>query len=296
MDEYGDFCDDDGHANTTRAANRVRYATFAENLKKQFENHHGHRPDALTKGRWTDAEHHKFLQAIRLFGKDWRKVQEFIGSRTGAQIRSHAQKYFITMQKQEGTVEVDKNNRIINEGRGFTERSLNILLKKICDIESKEEAMARGLLDLAEGEDLTGQSVNHDMESLYPPKKALPLIKTMYIRDPSRSQFHVKKYNRQEMEQDEDLMGEAYADIKYDEFLRIKPEVVEELRRQHEEFLKEQQEMEHEDMCLALETRKSRADSIFRVKKIARNDEGHQDEWGGYDSESSGFAHYFKCS
>ena len=28
-----------------------------------------------TKGRWTDDEHKKFLQGIRLFGKDWRKIQ-----------------------------------------------------------------------------------------------------------------------------------------------------------------------------------------------------------------------------
>jgi SHAQKYF class myb-like DNA-binding protein len=36
------------------------------------------------KGRWTETEHNKFLEAIRLYGKDWRKVQEFIGTRSGA--------------------------------------------------------------------------------------------------------------------------------------------------------------------------------------------------------------------
>ena len=29
-----------------------------------------------------------------MFGKDWRSIEEHIGSRTCAQIRSHAQKYF----------------------------------------------------------------------------------------------------------------------------------------------------------------------------------------------------------
>lgn len=33
--------------------------------------------------------------AIRLYGKDWRKVEDFVKTRSGAQIRSHAQKYFI---------------------------------------------------------------------------------------------------------------------------------------------------------------------------------------------------------
>ena len=42
------------------------------------------------KGRWREEEHLRFLQAIRLYGKDWRKVEDFIGTRSAAQIRSHA--------------------------------------------------------------------------------------------------------------------------------------------------------------------------------------------------------------
>ena len=89
------------------------------------------------------------------------------------------------MQKQEGTVQVDKNNKIINEGRGFTERSLNILLKKICDKECKEEAIARGIPDALVVDDLASSTHERDTSFLY--KKALPLIRTMHIRDPSRS-------------------------------------------------------------------------------------------------------------
>lgn len=36
----------------------------------------------------------RFLQALKLFGKDWHKVESFVSTRTSAQIRSHAQKYF----------------------------------------------------------------------------------------------------------------------------------------------------------------------------------------------------------
>lgn len=45
-------------------------------------------------GRWTEEEHQKFLEGLKMFGKDWRSIEEYIGSRTCAQIRSHAQKYF----------------------------------------------------------------------------------------------------------------------------------------------------------------------------------------------------------
>lgn len=43
------------------------------------------------------------------------------------------------MQKKDGNVVVDENNKIINEERGFTERSLNILLQKIVDIEKNHK-------------------------------------------------------------------------------------------------------------------------------------------------------------
>ena len=37
---------------------------------------------------------------MRLHGKDWKKVEDFIGTRTGAQIRSHAQKYFLRIEEE----------------------------------------------------------------------------------------------------------------------------------------------------------------------------------------------------
>lgn len=37
-----------------------------------------------TSGRWTDEEHKKFLRALELYGKDWKKVEEHIGTRTSA--------------------------------------------------------------------------------------------------------------------------------------------------------------------------------------------------------------------
>lgn len=52
-----------------------------------------------TKGRWTDAEHNRFIEALRRFGKDWYRVEEFIGTRSSAQIRSHAQKFCTKLEK-----------------------------------------------------------------------------------------------------------------------------------------------------------------------------------------------------
>mmetsp|Transcript_26741 Transcript_26741/g.82105 ORF Transcript_26741/g.82105 Transcript_26741/m.82105 type:complete len:300 (+) Transcript_26741:194-1093(+) len=49
-------------------------------------------------GRWTRAEHEEFLRCLEIYGREWKKVSQKITTRTAAQIRSHAQKYFKKIQ------------------------------------------------------------------------------------------------------------------------------------------------------------------------------------------------------
>lgn len=53
----------------------------------------------MQNGRWTEAEHNRFIEGLRLYGKDWRLIEEHIGTRTCSQIRSHAQKYYLRLDK-----------------------------------------------------------------------------------------------------------------------------------------------------------------------------------------------------
>mmetsp|Transcript_26944 Transcript_26944/g.72326 ORF Transcript_26944/g.72326 Transcript_26944/m.72326 type:complete len:275 (-) Transcript_26944:760-1584(-) len=50
-------------------------------------------------GRWTQEEHDLFLRGMAIYGRRWTKVAEVVGTRTTVQVRSHAQKYEMKVEK-----------------------------------------------------------------------------------------------------------------------------------------------------------------------------------------------------
>ncbi|KAJ7565212.1 hypothetical protein O6H91_02G052900 [Diphasiastrum complanatum] len=61
------------------------------------------KPYKLTKQpeKWTDEEHEKFLEALKLHGRAWRRIEEHVATKTVVQVRSHAQKFFSKVEKEE---------------------------------------------------------------------------------------------------------------------------------------------------------------------------------------------------
>ena len=47
------------------------------------------------RGRWSSKEQKLFLEGLRLYNRNWKLIAEYIKTRNGTQVRSHAQKYFI---------------------------------------------------------------------------------------------------------------------------------------------------------------------------------------------------------
>ncbi|KAA8533673.1 hypothetical protein F0562_031190 [Nyssa sinensis] len=76
-------------------------ATASTTSSSEDPNKKIRKPYTITKSResWTEPEHDKFLEALQLFDRDWKKIEAFVGSKTVIQIRSHAQKYFLKVQK-----------------------------------------------------------------------------------------------------------------------------------------------------------------------------------------------------
>ena len=63
-------------------------------------------------GRWTEAEHESFMIAMKLYGKQWKPIAKFIGTRSSTQVRSHAQKYYLNLEN------VRKRNEKYRAGEG----------------------------------------------------------------------------------------------------------------------------------------------------------------------------------
>ncbi|XP_011085926.1 protein REVEILLE 1 [Sesamum indicum] len=63
------------------------------------------KPYTITKQRerWTEEEHKKFIEALKLYGRAWRKIEEHVGTKTAVQIRSHAQKFFSKVVRESNT-------------------------------------------------------------------------------------------------------------------------------------------------------------------------------------------------
>eukprot|EP00250_Pteridium_aquilinum_P013311 c21265_g1_i2 orf=486-1439(+) len=85
-----------GAAEILAAVTDTPVVSTAEDMSKKVR-----KPYTITKSResWTEQEHDKFLEALQLFDRDWKKIEAFVGSKTVIQIRSHAQKYFLKVQK-----------------------------------------------------------------------------------------------------------------------------------------------------------------------------------------------------
>ena len=41
-------------------------------------------------GRWSSDEHRRFIEALRIYGKDWQQIEDAVKTRSSAQIWSHA--------------------------------------------------------------------------------------------------------------------------------------------------------------------------------------------------------------
>ena len=93
-------------------------------LNKVYDNMKNNNKDnGVNEGRWSYEEHIKFIEGIIQFGKNWKNVQKYVGSRTSAQARSHAQKFFLKLK----TMKNNNKDNGVNEGRWSYEEHIKFI-------------------------------------------------------------------------------------------------------------------------------------------------------------------------
>lgn len=88
-----------------------------------------------SRGRWTEGEKKAFVEAVWLYGKSWKKVESYVGTRSGTQIRSHAQKYFLKEREKASKKNLKKKSIVATEANSTERCEANINLNE------KEDAM-----------------------------------------------------------------------------------------------------------------------------------------------------------
>ncbi|EGB08902.1 hypothetical protein AURANDRAFT_9191, partial [Aureococcus anophagefferens] len=50
--------------------------------------------------RWSEEEHKQFLDLMTKYGRSWTRISQVMMTRTEPQVRSHAQKHFLRVNRQ----------------------------------------------------------------------------------------------------------------------------------------------------------------------------------------------------
>ena len=107
--------------------------------------------------RWSKKEKFKFLEGFYKFGFDWKKINKNISSRTGIQVRSHAQKFLLSLRKfKDDSLGIDFTNDVYDDRKK--------LLNKIREIINNNEKgnMLMVLTNKLSKKNLLKERINHE--------------------------------------------------------------------------------------------------------------------------------------
>ena len=108
-------------------------------------------------GRWKSDEHQRFIDAIIIYGNNWRQVQKYVGTRSSTQTRSHAQKFFEKLKR---------SQLFKREKYDFSKNSLKILHDIMKNLPNNEyEQTLKALHSLSYEKNQNSQNEKNDNEN-----------------------------------------------------------------------------------------------------------------------------------
>ena len=110
----------------------------------------------VNEGRWSYEEHLKFIEGITLYGKNWKNVQKFVGTRTSAQARSHAQKFFLKLR----TI---KNNKFNFDFSNNNIKSLSDIITVIKKNSSDKQYIMNTLKTLSDSISINDINIDNEL-------------------------------------------------------------------------------------------------------------------------------------
>lgn len=105
-------------------------------------------------GRWQPDEHQRFIEALLKFGNEWKSVQKHVATRSSTQARSHAQKFFVKINK----------TKLLELGLDFSNSSLKNINKIACDLNNDQLKTTIEALNLASFERKPSKKNRHSRE------------------------------------------------------------------------------------------------------------------------------------
>jgi SHAQKYF class myb-like DNA-binding protein len=112
--------------------------TSADSLGSSYHTDHSMKVKSISFGRWTKEEHQAFLQGLKVYGREWKKVAKNIPTRSSAQIRSHAQKYFAKLAKDEQ--QMQEQTQQSNDTKNAQDAASSSFVKQDATTESSFDA------------------------------------------------------------------------------------------------------------------------------------------------------------
>ena len=167
--------------------------------------------NGVNEGRWSYEEHIKFIEGIIQFGKNWKNVQKYVGSRTSAQARSHAQKFFLKLKTM-------KNNKFNFDFSGNNVKSLSDIINIIQKDNSNPEYVINILISLSDSISINEASCDNDLCKRKNSDKDLKDLK-----DKDKEQDKDKENNKNEIliNKDNGDNNNNFNNIKKDEKIKL---------------------------------------------------------------------------